>query len=172
MGMRNDIPAVRIWPMSDQLEGFVGRSIEDVQAGCFLRDLPACKGCYRYPKAGLNAPPGTVVLFQYRARIIASAVFLRDEKYDQPVDGCGGAIYLDVASIRTFDPLDVEAMRKAWPSSTRFGHVKQYLNPARYPMFERRLKNVASVKMRTQRRREAEVGGGRAKAQGRNRVSS
>jgi len=142
--MRRDIPAVRIWPMSDKLEGFRGLSIQDVQNGLFLRVLPKCNGRYRYPSAGLNTGPGTIVLFQYRARIIASAAFLRDEKYDPPRRGYGGAIYVDVASIRTFDPIDVEAMRKAWPSFRAFGHVKQYLNPARYPVFKRRLKNVAS----------------------------
>jgi len=35
-------------------------------------------------------------------------------------------------------------MRKAWPSFRAFGHVKQYLNPARYSMFKRRLKHVTS----------------------------
>jgi|KBSSwiStaDraftv2_1062776.scaffolds.fasta_scaffold1907673_1 hypothetical protein len=138
------IPAVRIWPMSDKLKGFEKRSIEDVQKRCFLRDLPAMNGRYRYPRVGLNADPGTLVLFQYRARIIASAVFLRDEKFDKPKGGCSGAIFLDVNSIRTFDPLDVAAMRKVWPSFRGFGHVKQFLNPTLYPKFKRRLKHVAS----------------------------
>lgn len=142
--MPRDIPAVRIWPMSDKLEGFRGRGIEDVQRRLFLRDLPRCKGRYRYPSAGLNAEPGTIILFQYRARIIASATFLRDEKYARPADGCSGAIYVDIGSIRTFDPIDVEGLRKAWPSFRAFGHVKQYLNPARYATFKGRLKNVAS----------------------------
>src|SRR4051812_6330081 len=140
--MRREIPAVRILPMSAQLDGFRGRSIEDVQSRLFLRDLPRCKGRFRYPRAGLNADPGTVVLFQYRARIIASAVFLRDEKFERPIGGCGGAMYFDVRSFRTFDPLDVEAMRKVWPGFRGFGHVKQFLNPTRYPAFARRLKNV------------------------------
>lgn len=142
--MPRDIPAVRIWPMSDKLEGFRGRSIQDVQSRLFLRDLRRCKGRYRYPSAGLNAAPGTVILFQYRARIIASATFLRDEKYARPVDGCSGAIYVDVRSIRTFDPIDLGGLRRAWPSFRAFGHVKQFLNPARYATFKRRLKNVAS----------------------------
>src|SRR5580765_5721117 len=138
------IPAVRIWPMSDKLKGFRDRSIEDVQSRLFLRDLPACGGRYPYPRIGLNAAPGAVVLFQYRARIIASAVFLRDEKSHRPKGGSSGAIFLDVTSIRTFDPLDVEAMQKVWPSFRRFGHVKQYLNPTLYSKFKRRLKNVAT----------------------------
>ena len=131
--------------MSDKAPGFRGRSIEDVQADCFLRDLPACDGRYRYPSVGLNAEPGTVVLFQYKARIIASAVFLRDEKYAHPVGGYGGALHFDAESIRTFDPLDVQAMRGVWPRFQKFGHVRQFLNPTRYPIFKRRLKNVASA---------------------------
>jgi hypothetical protein len=143
--VRGDIPAVRILPMSDRLEGFRGRSIEDVQRRLFLRELPKCGGRFRYPRAGLNAPAGTVVLFQFKARIIASAVFLRDEKFARPVGGCAGAMYFDAASIQTFDPVDIDMMRKAWPSLRAFGHVKQYLNPARYPMFRRRLRNVTSA---------------------------
>ena len=142
--MRRETPAVRIMPMSDKTEGFRGKGIEEVQKDVFLRWLPAHKGRWRYPRAGLNAEPGTVVLFQYRARIIASAVFLRDEKFEHPIRGYGGEMYFDPRSFRTFDPLDVEAMRKVWPSFRAFGHVKQYLNPTRYPLFKRRLKRVAS----------------------------
>jgi hypothetical protein len=130
--------------MSDKTEGFRGRSIEDVQKDVFLRKLPAKSGRYRYPSAGLNAEPGTIVLFQYRARVIASAVFLRDEKFERLTGGYAGAIYFDPKSFRTFDPLDVEAMRKVWPAFRAFGHVKQFLNPMLYPMFKRRLKRVAS----------------------------
>jgi len=129
--------------MSDQTKGFRGRSIEDVQRNCFLRDLPRDNGRYLYPSAGLNADPGTVVLFQFRARIIASAIFLRDEKFPRPKRGYSGAIYFDPQSFRTFDPLDVEAMRKVWPHFRAFGHVKQFLNPTCYPMFKRRLKHMA-----------------------------
>jgi hypothetical protein len=142
--MRREIPAVRILPMSDKADGFRGRSIEDVQTGCFLRELPARNGRYRYPSGGLNAEPGTVVLFQYRARIIASAVFLRDEKFERPIGGYDGELHFDTQSFRTFDPLDAEAMRKVWPAFRSFGHVKQFLNPTRYAMFKRRLRNVAS----------------------------
>lgn len=115
-----------------------------MQKDVFLRWLPKHNGRYRYPSSGLNADPGTVVLFQYRARIIASAVFLRDEKFEKPFGGYGGALYFDVKTFRTFDPLDAPAMRQVWPSFRAFGHVKQFLNPTRYAMFKRRLKNVAS----------------------------
>jgi hypothetical protein len=142
--MRHQIPSIRILPMSDKLDGFRGRSIEDVQKDIFLRKLPARKGRFPYRSSGLNAEPGTVVLFQFKARIIASAVFLRDEKFDKPVNECGGEMSFDVKSFRTFVPLDVEAMRKVWPNFRGFGHVKQYLNPTLYSQFNRRLKQVAS----------------------------
>jgi hypothetical protein len=137
-------PAVRILPMSDKLEGFVGRSIEDVQRRCFLRDLPRMNGRFRYPAVGLNAAAGTVVLFQYRARVIASAAFLRDEMFEKPRGGCAGELVFDPNTFRTFDPVDGDAMRKAWPAFRRFGHVRQFLNPTGYATFKRRLKNVTS----------------------------
>ena len=139
--MPRDVPAVRILPMSDKQPGFVGLSHEQVQKK-LLRGLPAMNGRYRYPCSGLNADPGTVVLFQYRARIIASAVFLRDEKFEKPKGGCAGAMYFDPKSIRRFHPLDVQAMRKVWPSFRGFGHVKQHLNPTLYSKFKRQLKHV------------------------------
>jgi hypothetical protein len=130
--------------MSDKLRGFRGRTIEQVQQAIFLRQLPAMGGRWRYGSAGLNADPGTLVLFQFKARIIASAVFLRDEKFDRPVRGSAGEIYFDPQSFRVFDPLDVQMMRKAWPSFRAFGHVKQHLNPARYPLLKRHLKHLMS----------------------------
>jgi hypothetical protein len=141
---KREIPAIRIFPMSDKIAGFRGRSIEDVQKRVFLRDLPACDGRYRYPSAGLNAPVGTLVLFQFQARIIASGVFLHDEKFLRKVRGCAGELRFDPKAFCVFEPLDVEAMRKVWPSFRAFGHVKQYLNPAMYSKFRRRLKGVAT----------------------------
>src|SRR5256885_9840552 len=142
MAMRREIPAVRILPMSDKTPGFVGRDIADVQRRTFLRDLPMNGGRVRYPRAGLNAPIGTIVLFQYRARVIASALFIRDERFEHLRRGYAGTLHFDVASIRTFDPVDANAMRAVWPAFRAFGHVKQFLNPGRYAMFKRRLKRV------------------------------
>ena len=71
-------------------------------------------------------------------------MFLRDEKFVRPRGDSAGALHFDPASIRTFDPLDVEAMRKIWPGFRAFGHVKQFLNPTLYGKFKRQLKNLAS----------------------------
>lgn len=142
--MRETIPAIRILPMSAKIKGFEKWDIGSVQQNFFLKALVSCGGRFRYPSSGINAPRGTLVLFQYQARIVASATFLFDDKFARKTRGAAGAMYFDVNSIRTFDPLDVEAMRKAWPRFRGFGHVKQALNPAGYPSFKRRLKNVRS----------------------------
>jgi hypothetical protein len=140
--MPREFPSVRILPMSDRIEGFRGRSIEDVQRNVFLRGLPKMNGRYRYRSTGLNAPGGTIVLFQFRGHVIASAVFMRDEKFDKPRGPHAGQMYFEPGSLRVFHPVDADAMRKAWPWFRRFGHVKQALNPAGYASFKRRLKNV------------------------------
>src|SRR3954464_3035135 len=121
----HEIPAVRIWPMSDKIRGFRGKSIAQVQADCFERDLPKAGGVFSYRSAGLASPPGTVVLFQFQARIIASAVLVRDEKFNTPRAGRRGRLHFDADSIRTFVPLDFPTMRKIWPGLRPFGHVKQ-----------------------------------------------
>ena len=134
--------------MSDRIEGFRGRSIADVQAAFFVIRLPATRGRFRYPSAGLNADARTIVLFQFQARVIASAVFLRDEKFERKIDGYSGALWFDPESIRTFDPWDADAMRTVWPGFRAFGHVKQFLNPGNYPLFLRRLNAVQKGRSR------------------------
>ena len=128
--------------MSDRIPGFRGKSIAQVQADCFGRDLPKAGGTFSYRAAGLNAPAGTVVLFQFQARIIASAILLRDEKFNTPRAGRRGRLHFDANSIRTFEPLDLAAMRRIWPGIRPFGHVKQMLNPTLYAKFRRGLKGV------------------------------
>ena len=141
---RADLPTVRIFPMSDRAPGFVGLSIEQVQRRFFLRDLAKNGGRWRYAKTGLSAAAGTVVLFQFKARVIASAKFLYDERYGTPRGGHCGELRFDPKTIRTFDPVDANSMRRAWAGFRAFGHVKQRLNPGSYPAFKRRLRNVVA----------------------------
>lgn len=141
---RSGVSAVRILPMSSTIENFRDRGIADVQERLFLWELPRSRGRYRYIRSGLNAEPWTVVLFQFRARVIATAVFTRDEKFNPPRDGFGGVLHFEPDSIRTFDPIDVAGMRKVWPWFKAFGHAKQVLNPTLYPVFKRHLKHVKS----------------------------
>jgi hypothetical protein len=143
-----EVVAVRIWPMSDKIKGFVGLSIEDVQRIYFLDKLPNGEGKFPYRASGLNASAGTVVLFQFQARIIASGVFLRDEQFEKPRNGHAGVLHFEAGAFRTFEPVDVKGMRNAWPRFRGFGHVKQALNPGMYPAFKRRLKNVCVPRVR------------------------
>jgi len=128
--------------MSDKIEGFVGLSIDDVQRIYFRDKLPNGGGRFTYRASGLNAPGGTVVLFQFKGRIIASGVFVRDEKFEKVRKGQLGVLHFEPGSFRTFEPVDVEGMRRAWPRFRGFGHVKQALNPGMYGAFKRRLKKV------------------------------
>jgi hypothetical protein len=130
--------------MSPKEKSFRGRTLEDVQAGFFLQELPfpPRNGRYRYPTGGLNAEPGTVVLFQYEGRIIASAIFDRNERFERPEGGYKGALWFDVTSIRTFEPVGPDKVRHIWPEFRSFGHVKQFLNPAKYPAFVKQLVGV------------------------------
>jgi hypothetical protein len=142
--MHRAIPAVRILPMSSRQKGFRGRTVEDVQAGFFLEELPfpPKSGRFRYPTSGLNAEPGTVVLFQYEGKIIASAVFERNERFARPEGSYRGAMWFDVESIRIFEPVGPEKLRSIWPEFQRLGHAKQDLDPVFYPAFEEQLVGV------------------------------
>ena len=155
--MPRAVPSIRILPMSEKLPGFRGRSIEEVQRRVFGRDLVNGSGRWPHQKAGLNAPRGTLVLFQFKARIIASAIFLRDEKFERPRRGCSGVLHFDADSIQTFAPLDAADMRRIWPSFRAFGHVKQHLNPAMYPKLKRQMTVNAKTPRTPGNQREPEM---------------
>ena len=131
---------------SKEEPGFVGCSIEEVQRQYFLSELlrpGRPPGRYRYHKLGLRAEPGTVVLFQYSGRIIASAVLTGIERFDTTTpDNCGGAYHFDTASIKVFDPVDAAALGTIWPQVKRFGQAKWSLDPKSYARFERLLTGV------------------------------
>ena len=147
--MRNIPPAIRILPMDSKEEpGFAGSSIWEVQRQYFLNELvrpgrPA--GRFHFHKSGLRAEPGTVVLFQFGGKIIASAVLSSIERFSEAEHGCfRGAFQFDAKSIRVFDPVDAAAIRKIWPQVSRLGQAKWSLDPKFYEEFERSLTGVDS----------------------------
>jgi hypothetical protein len=131
--------------------GFVGCSAQEIQQQFFLVELarrgrPPGKYCYR--KVGLRAEPGTVVLFQYAGRIIASAVLAEVERFKKTeFDDVRGALYFDVKTIRIFDPVDAAFVRKIWPQVTRLGQAKWSLHPKSYEEFERQLTGVEAPEL-------------------------
>ena len=143
--MSGPVPAVRILPMSTDEPSFRGRSIDDVQTWFFLAELPFTRrGAYHYINQGLVAEPGTVVLFQYDKRIVATATLRATERFEGPQHGFTGVLRFDPASIRVFDPVGPDEVRAAWPAFKGFNRVKQSLGPAGWPAFERRLTNVTA----------------------------
>lgn len=135
-------PVICILPMSK--EEFKGCTAEEVQSQFFLTELPLREGGrYYYRTAGLDAEVGTIVLFQYDNKIIASAAFERCERFKQPESLYHGALYFNIDSIRVFDPVGPELLRKLWPERfDRFSHAKLRLNAEVFPEFERRLTGI------------------------------
>jgi len=133
--------------MSNKIPGFQNRTIAEVQQLYFLNKLPKNKGRFHYLSTGLNAPPGTIVLFQFQAHIIATAIFERDEKFDRPKTDHAGILHFQPNSFRVFNPINVETMRQAWPHFRAFGHAKQRLNPERYDAFCRLLHSIRSPQL-------------------------
>jgi hypothetical protein len=136
--------------MDSQLE-FDGRSIEEVQRTFFLKELLGPErppGKYWYREAGLNAESGTIVLFQYEGKLIASATLTEVERFETPEKGTyRGALFFDVNSIRVFDPIGSEVVAGIWPEFKGFSHVKWALDPTGFAEFDRKLTGVKSPKL-------------------------
>ena len=123
-------PAVRILPMTNDIPAeFPGcENIGDLQQNFFLNELPSRNGKYYYRKSGLKAEPGTIVLFQCKACIIASATLIGIEKTVVKV-GYDGYLNFDAASIRIFKPINADAIMEIWPDFIKFNQTKQELKP-------------------------------------------
>jgi hypothetical protein len=137
-------------------------SVGKLQRDFFLNDLPFSSddedgrdspGRYLYQKSGLVAVSGTVVLFQYCSSLIAGAVLRRVERFRTPrIERRDhlrfeyhGALHFFPLSIRVFDPVGEDVVRRIWPRFYRFSHVKWCRKPERYAAFERELKHVEAA---------------------------
>jgi hypothetical protein len=134
-----------------EVEEFPGRSVEWMQARFFLGTLPdEYHGRYCYRMAGLVAEPGTVVLFQFNAQIIASAILARVDQFAQPDGPYNGAFWFEPASIRIFEPVGAQVVQAIWPDFKGFGKVKWELDPpSRYADFTQQLRGVAAPVLST-----------------------
>ncbi len=143
-------PAVRILPMSDKDPEFQGWDAQKVQEEFFLNRLPDRGGSFWYPTRGMEAGPGTIVLFQYQKHVIACAELVEIlpfaiTKVEEGVTYQGEYRFAP-HSIRVFDPIDAVSLRSFWPTFEGFGRVKQILSPQdAYPAFRQSLVNVRSA---------------------------
>jgi hypothetical protein len=141
-------PTVRILPMSNKDE-FSGMSIEDIQSEFFFDELiNNQKGIYYFRKTGMNAPEGSLILFQFDNMIIASARLLNVRKFDLPEDGqYYGAYEFDVNSIRVFQPITVREINSIDSNISSFSQAKQEINNLYMAEIEELIKRKQSVIM-------------------------
>lgn len=140
-------PEIAILPMSDSDDEFKTYDIDELQRRYFLNKLPfKYSGKYNYRASGLNADRGTLVLFQFRSHIVATAVFLGSEKFEAPKGDYNGSLIFD--SIRVFNPIDAARMKSIWPDDfPGFKQSKTRLNPDQTSAFEARLTGVQTPKL-------------------------
>jgi len=142
--------AIRVLPVSredPEIDSYP--DVGALQQGFFLEKFRnrARDGRFHYKTKGLQTEPGTLVLFQFEREIIASAIFVKGLRQSIKEGGTlyKGVLYFDVDSIRVFDPVPWETVRRIWPNAKSPSHVKYDLEPSRYTEFERELHNIRPI---------------------------
>jgi 5-methylcytosine-specific restriction protein A len=130
--LNNVVPEIRIIPMSKSDE-FDNETIEGVQQEYFFNDLIYRQDCkYYYRKQGINSRDGSLVLFQYDNKIIASAQLKDVEKYDDIKVGeygeYSGAIVFYKETIQVFQPIEANELKNIDLKFNKFSQTKQFLN--------------------------------------------
>lgn len=100
-----EIPEIRFLPMSkkDEFETYE-EAVEFLSEEMVRRG-----GIYKYRTSNLKCKEGSLILFQYDGKLIASASFLENVKYKEPNDVNKGYFLFDVDSIRIFkEPITSE----------------------------------------------------------------
>lgn len=93
-----EIPEIRFLPMSKKDEF---KTYEEAVE--FLsEEMVRRGGIYKYRTSNLKCKEGSLVLFQYDGKLIASASFLENVKYKESNDVNKGYFLFDVGSIRIF----------------------------------------------------------------------
>ncbi len=150
---------VRILPMSKkELNGW------DIKDFLLIELAIERKGKYHYRTAGMKSEPNSVILFQFDNKVIGLAdldeVKKRNDSgyFDISIDldndlDYKGAYYFEPHSIRTFNPVSAEEIKRIWdneftdnngnkhPAFEQFNEVKHFLDPEKYPDFCRLLKS-------------------------------
>lgn len=127
------INEIRILPMSSTIE-FPRMSYNEIQEKYFLGDLKYKKnGYYNFRVSGLNAPVGTLILFQINNAVIACAKLKDIIKYEKPLEDIyNGAYLFDVDTIRVFEPIESFELSNIDSNFNIFTQVKQKLDPSKY----------------------------------------
>ncbi len=138
---QRQLSEVQILPMSaaesDEL------AITEVQEEYFLNQLPfQRKGSYRCYTT-ITAPPGSLVLFQYAGKIIATARLIgKGRLRKRDVDGYSRELLFDPASIRIFEPIEAVVISRIWRKVRQLDQTRWKLDPRRLPVFEQYVRHV------------------------------
>lgn len=128
-----NIPAIRLLPMSEKDPAFAGKSLEEVLSW-FKFYLP--NNTYQF-KRKMDTPEGTLVLFQYQSRLIASAILEEIVSYDE-LNPYGYTGYYQFSShtIAAFDPLSFGEVHRIWNELKSFNQSSQKLDLEKYSEFK------------------------------------
>jgi len=127
-----EIPGIRLLPMADSDPEFTEQSIQEVQEW-FKKELPYRD--FNYTK-GLNAERGTLVLFQYKAHVVASAILEEKIVFNKKLDAVyRGAYRFIPSSIAVFNPINSLDMKEVWDDFAGFNLVQQKLDIDKYLVF-------------------------------------
>lgn len=139
---------IRLLPMSSELE-FLNMDYKEVQKQFFMDKLiNEKKGEYLFRSSGMSAAEGTLVLFQFDNKIIASGVLLSVGKFDDIKDKFyKGAYYFDVESIKVFEPISVDELSKIDKTFKKFSHVKSKLDNSKYELIMALIKSKEEFKL-------------------------
>lgn len=121
-----NVPEIRILPMSKNTE-FYDAQTDIVQNEFFMKDLQFRESCrYHYKNSGINCEDGTLVLFQYDNKIIASAQVKEIER--EQTEEYKGAICFYRKTIQIFEPFSVDEITKIDSNIRVFSQAKQRIN--------------------------------------------
>ena len=137
--LKNVVPEIRIIPMSKSTE-FDNETIEQVQQQYFLNDLIYKQDCkYYYRKSGIKSRDGSLILFQYDNKIIASAQLRDVEKYEEIKEGKYGEYSGEIAfykeTIQVFKPIEANELKNIDRRFNKLSQTKQFLNTKKLKQF-------------------------------------
>ncbi|WP_017381808.1 HNH endonuclease [Paenisporosarcina sp. TG-14] len=128
------VPAIRVMPMSEKDATFNYYSIEDMQ-NWFEVELPNL--LFQY-KSKMDTPIGTLVLFQYKNCLVASALLREISIYNKRTEnGYNGFYIFDPLSITIFKPITSEEMKVIWRNFKGFNQSMQKLSTDYYNDFKK-----------------------------------
>ena len=150
------IPAIRLLPMSQDDVEIGGKSIKDMQV--WIEE----KFPYRFYRFRneVNTPTGTLMLFQYKGHVIASAVLENKNRYEGVFqDEYKGFYSFFSSSIAIFTPIKLEELQTVWGDIRSFNQSPQKLAVEHYPLFEELLskRNFQYIKKKSEEEFQTEV---------------